>query len=134
MLIKYNCKNTDKNKKFSYRFNKSETIAIVKFANDYISRLKGLMFKKDLNYVLVLKPSTSSHRFFSSVHTLFMKFSIDIIFLDEKKKVFEIITISPWKFHTPKKPSHYILEIKKGLIEKYEIAIGDKLDFICKNK
>ncbi|MCL2114714.1 MAG: DUF192 domain-containing protein [Methanobrevibacter sp.] len=108
-----------------------QTIATLKFANSYFSRLKGLMFKKRLDYVLVLKPAKSNHRFTSSIHTLFMRFTIDVVFLDKEREVFEITQIAPWKFYIPKRPAAYILEMKKGSIEKYQIAIGDKLDFVC---
>jgi len=120
----------------SYTFNENnfepnQVISTLKFANSYFSRLKGLMFKSKLDYVLVLKPAKSKHKIFSSIHTLFMKLTIDLVFLDKNKKVVETSQISPWKFYTPKRSVDYILEMKKGSIEKYEIAIGDKLDFVC---
>jgi uncharacterized membrane protein (UPF0127 family) len=60
-----------------------------------------------------------------------MRFVIDVAFLDKNKKVIEITQISPWKFYIPKRTADYILEMKVGSIEKYQIAIGDKLNFVC---
>lgn len=131
LLIKENTISHDKFK-ISYENSKSkQTIATLKFANSYFSRLKGLMFKKKLDYVLLLKPLKSKHKFLSSVHTLFMRFTIDLVFLDKNKKVLETAQLSPWKFYIPHKPANYILEMEKGAIKKYQIAIGDKLDFVC---
>lgn len=103
----------------------------LKFADTFFSRFKGLMFKKKLDYVLVLKPAHMKSKRASAIHTCFMRIAIDIVFLDENKEVFEIATLKPWKFHSPKKGASYILEMKKGSVEKYKIAIGDKLDFVC---
>lgn len=89
------------------------------------------MFKKNLDYVLVLKPAKTKNRLLSSIHTLFMRFTIDVVFLDKNKIVVEITQIPPWKFYIPKISGDYILEMEKGSIEKYQIAIGDKLDFVC---
>jgi uncharacterized membrane protein (UPF0127 family) len=60
-----------------------------------------------------------------------MRFTIDLIFLDKDKKVFEIATVPPWKYYKPKKSASYILEAKKGFIKESELAIGDELDFVC---
>jgi len=135
LLIKEKTSTSKKSPVNNYEnFKSNQVIATLKFANSYFSRLKGLMFKKKLDYVLVLKPSKSNFKLFSSIHTFFMRFTIDVVFLDKNKKVVEIAQISPWKFYIPKKSVKYILEMKKGLIKKYQIAIGDKLNFICENR
>ena len=134
MLIKEKTSLSSDNSKTDYENLKSqEIIATLKFANSYFSRLKGLMFKKKLDYVLVLKPK-SNLRISSSVHSLFMRFAIDLVFLDNKKKVVEVAKLSPWKFYIPKRSADYILEMKQGSIEKYQIAIGDKLNFVCESR
>jgi len=120
-----------KNKTILIKEENNQKIANVKFADTFFSRLKGLMFKKDLDYVLVLKPNKINNKRSSAMHTCFMRINIDIVFLDENKKVFEIATLKPWKLHTPKKEASYILEMREGSIKKYEIAIGDKLNFVC---
>lgn len=89
------------------------------------------MFKKDLDYVLVIKPAKANKRSVSSIHSCFMRINIDIIFLDENKKVCETEKLKPWKLHAPKVGASYILELKEGSIEKYNIKIGDSLDFVC---
>jgi uncharacterized membrane protein (UPF0127 family) len=89
------------------------------------------MFKKKVDYVLVLKPKKDNHKISSSIHTFFMRFTIDVVFLDKNKKVFELAQISPWNLYIPKRPADYILEMEKESIEKHQIAIGDKLNFVC---
>jgi len=79
-----------------------------------------------------MKTADFNTKICSSIHTLFMRINIDVIFLNKEKKVIETANISPWKFYKPKNKAHYILELKEGSIEKYEIKVGDKLDFVCK--
>jgi uncharacterized membrane protein (UPF0127 family) len=132
LLIKEKTTSSSDSCKISYKSLKTnQIIATLKFGNSYFSKLKGLMFKKKLDYVFVLTLTKSKYRFLSSIHTLFMRFTIDIVFLDKSKAVFEIAQLSPWKLYIPKKPARYVLEMKEGSIETNQIAIGDKLDFVC---
>lgn len=91
-------------------------------ASTFFKRFKGLMGKKDIDFALLfsnLKDST--------IHTLFMRFEIDVYFLDENKVIFEKTRLKPWKIHKPKKQAKYILETKKNVLN---LKIGEKLDFI----
>ena len=92
------------------------------YADNFFKRFKGLMLKKDIDFGLLftnLKDST--------IHTSFMRFDIDVYFLDKNKVIYEKTSLEPWKFYKPKKQASYILEIKKDMIK---LKIGDKLDFI----
>ncbi|WP_407392564.1 DUF192 domain-containing protein [Methanobrevibacter sp.] len=80
------------------------------------------MFKKDFDGGIIFTNLKDS-----SIHTHFMRFEIDVYFLDENKTIFEKTTLKPWKFYRPKKQAKYILETKKN---KLKLEIGDKLDFI----
>ena len=58
------------------------------------------------------------------LHTLFVFYPIDIIFLDDKKKVIEIKrNIKPFTLKiTPKKPAKYVLEAKSGNTKNIKIG------------
>ena len=92
----------------------------IKYADNYLKRLFGLMFKKDIDYGLLF-----ILKYGSSIHTCFMNFTIDVYFLDEDKTVFEKVTLKPWKFYKPSKKAKYILETKKNYIE---LKKGEKLE------
>jgi len=94
----------------------------IKYADTYFKRFKGLMGKKDINFALLFCNLKDS-----SIHTHFMRFDIDVYFLDKNKIIFEKTTLKPWKLYKPKKQAHYILETKKN---KLKIEIGEKLEFI----
>ena len=92
----------------------------IKYADNYLKRLFGLMFKKDIDYGLLF-----ILKYGSSIHTCFMNFTIDVYFLDEDKTVFEKVTLKPWKFYKPSKKAKYILETKKNYIN---LKKGEKLE------
>ena len=58
-----------------------------------------------------------------------MMFSLDIVFADENKKVVDLVSIKPWKTYTPKSPAKYVIELKIDSINKFNLEIGDELDF-----
>ena len=87
----------------------------------YFSRLIGLMFKKDLpaGSGIILKPCTQ-------IHTCFMRFNIDVVFLDEDLKVLHVIeNMKPWRISPLFLKSKYTVELPagtlKGRVKKGEI-------------
>ena len=101
--------------------NLNEKIDII-YADTFFKRFKGLMLKKDIDYALIFTNFKDS-----SIHTHFMRFEIDVYFLDENKVVYDKATLKPWKFYKPKKQAKYIIETKK---DELKIKIGDCLEFI----
>jgi hypothetical protein len=91
-------------------------------ADTFFKRLMGLMGKKDFEDALLFTNLTDS-----SIHTMFMRFEIDVYFLDKNKIIYDKVTLKPWRFYKPKKQSKYILETKKN---KLKLEIGDSLDLI----
>lgn len=106
---------------FNKTNNKIDNIEII-YANTFFKRFKGLMGKKNIDFALLFCSLRDS-----SIHTHFMRFEIDVYFLDENRTVFEKTALKPWRFYRPKKQARYILETKKG---RLKIKIGDELEFI----
>lgn len=91
-------------------------------ANNFFKRFKGLMGVKNIDFAMLFCNLTDS-----SIHTMFMRFDIDVYFIDENYVVFEKVSLKPWKFYKPSKKAKFILETKK---DELKINIGDELDFI----
>lgn len=91
-------------------------------ADTFFKRFKGLMGKKDFEDVLLFDNLRDS-----SIHTLFMRFEIDVYFIDENRTIFDKKSLKPWKFYKPKKQAKYILETKKN---KLKLKVGDYLECI----
>ncbi len=86
----------------------------IEVANNMLSRILGLMFRKDFSEVLVIAMPYESR--LNGIHTCFMRFPIDVYFLNshldlvDKKK-----NLKPWLLGVyPKKPARYIVEVKSG--------------------
>ncbi len=89
----------------------------------YWNRMMGLMGRDQLDEQQAL--------FFDHcnwIHTCFMKFSIDCVFLDEKgvvKKIYH--NIRPWRFAGPVWGAKSVIEMTAGLASKNNIQLGDHL-------
>jgi len=94
----------------------------LKLNNTFFSRLIGLMFKKDLpaRSGVVLKPCTQ-------IHTCFMRFNIDVIFLDANLQVLHFIeNMKPWRLSPLFLKARYTVELPANTL-KGRVKKGDKL-------
>jgi uncharacterized protein len=64
-----------------------------------------------------------------SVHTFFMKFSIDLIYLDRNRKVKKVKSnVPPWRFSACL-TAHSVIELAPGSIRTSQTGPGDQLEF-----
>jgi hypothetical protein len=107
---------------------KNNLLCRAKEAKGIIGRAKGLMFREklDLTEGILLK----FHVRGNIVHTFFMRFAIDLIFLDSQKHVVELHSLKPWKFYKPKKRCYWLIEVNEGIIKSKNLEIGDKIEFL----
>lgn len=115
--------------KFYKLLNKENVVVCQKMAiaNSFRHRLMGLMFTEKL-------PSECDGFLISpcqSIHTFFMRYSLDVIFLTSKFEVVKVFyNLSPWKLTWVYFKSSQVVELKAGTLIK-EIKVGDKLEAIC---
>src|ERR1700676_4031645 len=62
-----------------------------------------------------------------AVHTFGMKFSIDVLFLDKKRKVLKIRHEMPRSRMSLCLPAHSVLELPSGTAVAMKTAVGDQL-------
>lgn len=94
----------------------------IDFAKSFFSRLKGLMFKKNITKGIFFKEN--------SVHMLFMFEPIDIIMLDKKDNIIKLYPYAkPWLFARIIPKCKIIIELPKGSIEKMGITKDSELLF-----
>lgn len=96
---------------------KNETIANVFIADTFFKRLMGYMFKKRPHHeAILIKPC-------SSIHTFFMKFNIDVLFVDKNMKVLrKIESLTPGKIITPVKEASMVIEAPEGSFKKVPVG------------
>ena len=97
-----------------------------KVANTFFTRLKGLLGSPPLETgegLLLTKEK--------SVHTFFMGFPIDVIYINQALEVIKIDpNLRPFKIGSYVSKSAYILEIAAGVAETTNTIVGDQLVFI----
>ena len=110
------------------KYNGNEIAGNIEFARTIFRQSLGLMFRKNIpsgySMIFVLeKPSAVN------VHMLFVFFPIDVIFLDENKKITGLSRLRPWVGYKAMKNIKYLLEMKAGAIEKFKLSVGGQMDF-----
>lgn len=95
-----------------------------KICKTSLSKAKGLMFsrkKKDKGLIFAFKKER-----LVSLHMFFVFYPIDVLFLDNNKKVVEIKrSFKPFTFYTPRNKAKYLIE----LLDCRNTRINDKIDF-----
>jgi uncharacterized membrane protein (UPF0127 family) len=97
-------------------------------ATNFYSRMLGLMFSTDLPGCdgFLISPC-------NSIHTFFMCYSLDILFLDKDFKIVKAIYgLAPWRMTWIYFKSKHVLEMKAGTM-KNGLNAGDRLEAICIN-
>lgn len=91
-------------------------------ADSFFKRLLGLMFRKEMNEEEIL----IFHRA-GLIHTCFMRFPLDIIFLDNEMKVIKLCeTVKSWRVVGCTK-SEYTIECEGGQIITKNIKVGQTI-------
>ena len=95
-------------------------------ANTFSSRLIGLLGRDGLapGSAMVLKPS-------ALIHTAFMRFPIDVIFLDGGQRVVATSThVQPFRVAWGGWKARMVVELPAGTLEKLKLPIGTALQFV----
>ena len=117
------------NFKILYNKNSDKKIAKIKIANSFFKRFLGLMFKARCDYPLLFEiPQNIKIKERSSIHSLFMRFELTLVFIDDANLIYEIADLKPWKYYVPQKRAKYIIEFDKNEFENYDLKIGDEIE------
>jgi len=87
-------------------------------------RFCGLMLTPELRagHGILLKPC-------NSVHMFFMRYALDIIFLDKDMRILRIChNLKPWHISPIVWKADSVLECPAGLAEQHGLDIGDELE------
>jgi len=95
-------------------------------AESFWSRMKGLLGKKELSstQALWIRPC-------NNIHTFFMKFTIDCIFVNRSNVIQKIYPrVGPFRIAGPVWKANSVLEFPEGTAEKWNLKIGDQLHVV----
>lgn len=109
--------------------NTSKNLVIVnnlERAESLFARLKGLLGRTSLACDSALWIDECS-----SIHTFFMRFAIDVVFVDSSLKVKKVFTdIQPWRIILPVWGARSVIEFAAGVTTKMQIKSGDQLNVV----
>jgi uncharacterized membrane protein (UPF0127 family) len=89
-----------------------------------LTRMRGLLGRSSLpsGQGILLRPA-------ASIHTFFMRFPIDVVFLDDELRVVEIAAdLRPWRA-AGKRGARAVLELPAGECARRGLAVGDQVRF-----
>ncbi|MCX5695858.1 MAG: DUF192 domain-containing protein [Candidatus Omnitrophica bacterium] len=92
-------------------------------ADTFLKRAKGLLGKREFHYgqALVLNPC-------NSVHTCFMRFPIDLLFVSKNNTVIKAIPkLMPFRLSPISAQSRFVIELPLGTIKFTSTGLGDQL-------
>jgi len=95
----------------------------VSCAKTPFKRLKGLLTRKDFHQgqALIIQPC-------NSIHTFFMRFPIDVLFVDRNNQVIQgISSLKPFRLTKIYFKAKFTIELPAGTIKESLTNIGDQL-------
>ena len=105
-------------------YNKTQGTYLVRnatIANSFFKRLKGLLGKGrlDEDEALIIYPC-------NSIHTIGMRFPIDVLFLDNEGRAIKIVhSLQPFRINGFLRDAKAIVELPEGVLKKTKTTIGD---------
>lgn len=96
-------------------------LASLEVASGARRRARGLLGRDVLEGALWL-PRTRS------VHTLGMRFAIDVAYCDAEGRVLAIVTMRPWRLGRPRLRARSVVEAQAGNLQRWGITAGSTLE------
>lgn len=95
-------------------------LASVEVADTFATRCRGLLGRDGIDGALLLRPARS-------VHTLGMRFAIDVAHCDGDLRVLHISRMRPHRVGRPFRRAYVIIEAEAGAFERWGLQVGDEL-------
>jgi uncharacterized membrane protein (UPF0127 family) len=93
----------------------------LRIAASYRARTRGLLGSDGIDGALLLTPA-------SSVHTVRMRFAIDVAYLDRRLRVLAVRTMPPGRVGRPRLRARHVLEAAAGALAEWGVARGVRLE------
>jgi uncharacterized membrane protein (UPF0127 family) len=98
-----------------------EVLASVEVADGLRTRIVGLLGRDGFEGALLLKPARS-------VHTLGMRFPIDVAFCDRELLVLDTVSLGRYRLSRPRWAARCVIEAERGAFERWGLRAGDRLE------
>jgi uncharacterized protein len=98
-----------------------DVLAAAEVAVTRRQRRKGLLGREVPEGVLVLRPCRQ-------VHSLGMRFPLDVAFCDRDGFVLHTTTLVPWRLSRPVPRAYFAIEASAGAFDRWKLAVGDIIE------
>jgi uncharacterized membrane protein (UPF0127 family) len=98
-----------------------DVLATAEVADTRRARRRGLLGRTDFEGALVLRPCRH-------VHTLFMRFPIDVAFCDADGVVLRTRCLRPWRVSRLVPNAAFAIEAQAGAFERWGLRTGDQVE------
>lgn len=96
-------------------------LASIEVAASGRARMRGLLGRDSMSGALLLRPA-------KSVHTIGMRFSIDVAFVSSEFVVLDVVSMVPNRLGRPRWRADGIIEAPAGAFSRWGVAVGDRLE------
>ena len=101
--------------------NDGRVVASLEIAATSRDRRVGLLGRDGIDGALLLRPARS-------VHTIRMRFAIDVVHLDRDLVVLSVVTMKPGRIGRRRRRGYSIIEAEAGCVRTWDIRPGVQLE------
>ena len=105
----------------SWLVSDGRVLATAEVADSLPKRSKGLLGQDGYEGAMLL-PRTRM------VHTMGMRFPIDVAFCDRDLVVVGVAALRPWRMSMPRRRARAVIEAEAGAFGRWGLCVGDRLE------
>lgn len=98
-----------------------QVLAPLEVARSATERSRGLLGRRGIEGALLLRPAMS-------VHTMGMRFDLDVAYCDAEMVVLDTVAMRRWRLGRPRIRARSVLEAEAGSFARWELHPGDRLE------
>jgi uncharacterized protein len=95
-------------------------VATLELATSMRARMKGLLGREGIDGAILLRPA-------SSIHTVRMRFAIDVAFVDSELTVLRTMTVPPGRVTRVVRRAKAVVEAEAGAFARWGLRPGSQL-------
>ena len=96
-------------------------LASLEVAETPSARARGLLGREGVDGAILLRPARA-------VHTVGMRFAIDVAHLDDSLRVLRVTRMARHRIGRPVRGARAVLEADAGCFERWGLSVGDELE------
>jgi uncharacterized membrane protein (UPF0127 family) len=105
----------------SWLVRNGDVLAAAEVADTARARRRGLLGREGFDGALVLRPCRN-------VHTVRMRFPIDVAFCDAEGVVLRTVSLAPWRLSPYVHQAAFVVEAQAGAFDRWSLRAGDQVE------